>query len=107
MNKTVPTGRLCDTAAEKNAKLRRGAKLRAIDRGTVYDISGKLRKLLHEIEGGKHGDVTDVVLAIRKVKDGRTGIATAFIGTSQPEVLHFMASRLQAEIVETATEIFE
>jgi hypothetical protein len=61
---TIPTGRLCDTEAEKKAKLRRTSKLRAIDRGNVYDITGKLRRLIHQIENGKHGKVTDVIAAI-------------------------------------------
>ncbi len=97
MNKTVPTGRLCDTPAEKSAKLRRGAKLRPIDKGNVYDISGRLRKLVHEIESGKHGEVTDCVIAIRKVENGRTALRTAYYGKSQPEVLHYMACMLERE----------
>lgn len=97
MNKTVPTGRLCDTPAEKSAKLRRGAKLRPIDKGNVYDISGKLRRLVHQIESGKHGEVTDVVLAIRKIQDNKTEVSTAFYGKSQPEILHYMACLLERE----------
>jgi hypothetical protein len=46
---TVPTGRLCDTEAEKKARLRRGSKL------------------------------------------------TMVLGTSQPEILHYMACRLEKE----------
>jgi hypothetical protein len=72
--KTVPTARLCDTEAEKNAKLRRGAKLRQIDKGNCYDITRRMRKLIHEIESGKHGEVTDVVIAVRKIQDGRTAV---------------------------------
>lgn len=97
MNTSVPTGRLCDTAAEKNARLRRGSKLRPIDKGNVYDITGKLRRLVHEIESGKHGKVTDVITAIRHVKDGKLGIKTIYYGTSQPEVLHYMACRLEKD----------
>lgn len=96
MNTTVPTGRLCDTAAEKNARLRRGSKLRVIDRGNVYDVSGKLRKLVHEIESGKLGHVTDVIAAVRSV-DKKTEIRTIYLGKSQPEVLHYMACRLEKE----------
>lgn len=99
MNRTVPTGRLCDTTAEKNAKLRRGSKLRVIDKGNNYDVTGKLRRLVHQIESGKHGDVTDVALALRSIEDGRAGVRTIWLGTSQPEVLHFMACRLQKDIL--------
>lgn len=97
MKTTVPTGRLCDTEAEKNARLRRESKLRVINRGTLYDIPGKLRKLVHEIENGKHGEVTDIVLALRTVREKRTAIETMFTGTSQPEVLHYMACHLEKE----------
>ena len=97
MNTSVPTGRLCDTAAEKNARLRRGLKLRPIDKGNIYDITGKLRRLVHEIESGKHGDVTDVIAAIRSVKESKCGIQTIFYGKSQPEVLHYMACRLEKD----------
>lgn len=94
---TVPTGRLWDTAAEKNARSLRSSKIRPINKGTLYDISGRLRKLVHEIESGKHGEVTDLVASIRCVKDGKTSIRTMFTGTSQPEILHYMASRLEKE----------
>ena len=97
MNTSVPTGRLCDTAAEKNARLRRGSKLRPIDKGNVYDVTGKLRRLVHEIESGKHGEVTDVIAAIRRVDHGKVGIHTIYLGTSQPEVLHYMACRLEKD----------
>ena len=94
---TVPTARLCDTDAEKKARLRRGSKLRPINKGNVYDVSGKLRKLVHEIESGKLGEVTDVIAAIRCTKEKKTAIQTIFLGTSQPEVLHYMACRLEKD----------
>ncbi|MGA9668396.1 MAG: hypothetical protein WBQ94_04265 [Terracidiphilus sp.] len=97
--KTVPTARLCDTEAEKNARLRRGSKLRAIDKGTCYDIPGKLRRVVHEIESGKHGEVTDVILAIRCVrKNSRVALTSIFTGKSQPEILHYMATYLVKEM---------
>jgi hypothetical protein len=94
---TVPTGRLCDTEAEKKARLRRGSKLRPINKGNVYDVTGKLRRLVHEIESGKLGEVTDVVAAIRCIRDKKTSVQTIFTGTSQPEILHYMACRLERE----------
>jgi hypothetical protein len=94
---TIPTGRLCDTDAGKKAKLRRASKLRAINTGNVYDITGKLRRLIHEIEKGELGKVTDVIAAIRHIEGKKTEIHTIFYGTSQPEVLHFMACRLEKD----------
>ena len=99
MKTTVPTARLCDTEAEKNARLRRGCKLKPINKGTNYDITGKLRRLIHQIESGQHGKVTDVVLAIRKVKGSQTKIGSMWLGTSQPEVLHYMACQLEKEVL--------
>jgi hypothetical protein len=93
----VPTARLCDTEAEKKARLRRGSKLRPINKGSVYDVTGKLRKMVHEIESGKLGEVTDVIAAIRCVKDKKVNIQTIFLGTSQPEILHYMSCRLEKE----------
>jgi hypothetical protein len=97
MNTSVPTGRLCDTEAEKKARLRRGSKLRVIDTGNIYDITGKLRRLIHRIERGELGKVTDVIAATRSVKNNKVGINTIFYGTSQPEVLHYMACRLEKD----------
>lgn len=99
MTGSVPTGRLCDTAAEKKAKLRRGSKLHPIDRGTIYDVTGKMRKWIREMESGDNGDVTDVVMAYRFVKDGRVGVRTKWLGRSQQEVLHWMAVVLQKDMV--------
>jgi hypothetical protein len=94
---TIPTGRLSDTEAEKKAKLRRGSKLRVIDTGSVYDITGKLRTLIRQIENEKFGKATDVIAAIRFIKGKKIGIETIYYGTSQSEVLHFMACRLEKE----------
>jgi hypothetical protein len=88
---------LCDTEAEKKARLRRGSKLRPINKGSVYDVTGKLRKMVHEIENGKFGEVTDVIAAVRCIKDKKTSVQTMFLGTSQPEILHYMACRLEKE----------
>jgi len=73
--------------------------LRVIDKGSNYDITGKLRRLIHQIESGQHGKVTDVVLAIRKVKGSQIKIGSMWLGTSQPEVLHYMACRLEKEML--------
>jgi hypothetical protein len=96
----VPTGRLCDTAAEKNAKVRRGSKIRAIDQGTLYDVPGKLRRLVREIEKGDLGRVTDVVNAVRIVKDGKVSIRTMYTGTSDMPTLKFMVDRLGKELID-------
>jgi hypothetical protein len=93
MNRTVPN------AKNWPEKKKRGG-LRAIDKGTSnYDVTGRLRRLVHQIESGKHGEVTDVVLAIRSINDGRTGVKPMYLGTSQLEVLHFMACVIAKDIL--------
>lgn len=99
MNRTVPTTNLSETTAEKDKRRRRGSKLRPIDKDTDYDISGSLRRLIHQIEAGEHGEVTDLILAIRSRETGRIRgkVKTIAVRTSQPEVLHFMAAKLERE----------
>jgi hypothetical protein len=100
MKSTVPTARLCDTKAERDAAVRRTSKLRPIDAGTSYDATGKLRRLIHKIEKGEYGHVTNMVCAIRTIENGRAGIRTVYTGKSTMDTLHFMASRLAKEMIE-------
>ena len=86
----VPTARLCDTEAERKKKLLRASKLRPIDRGTFYDITGRLRKLTRQIEGGELGKVTDVFVVTHYVKDGEFRINTRCFGTGGSERYSYM-----------------
>lgn len=45
------------------------AKLRAIDQGTRYDITGQLRRLVRDLESGRHGQVKHVVVGIKSYVD--------------------------------------
>jgi len=57
-------------------------KLRAIDNGTRYDVSGKLKQLARQVERGEHGDVRDAVVVIReKTRTGGERIGAWHFGT--------------------------
>jgi len=71
MNKTVPSptnwpdqGTGARLAVKKSG-------IRAIDKGTSYDVSGKLRKLAREIEKGDHDEVRGALVGIISQKDGK------------------------------------
>lgn len=71
--------------------------IRAIDRGTSYDVSGRVRRLMRSVEAGNFGRVTDAVVILRGIKDGKVNAQPFFYGVSETEVLHFMASRAAKE----------
>lgn len=54
------------------AKLKAKHGIRAIDQGTPYDLTGKLRWLARDIESGKQGDITDIVVITRE-RNGQIG----------------------------------
>jgi hypothetical protein len=90
MNKTIPTARLCDTEAERKKKMLRASRLRPIDRGTYYDIPGRMRMLLRQIERGEWGKVTDVSVVLRYIKDDGVRINSRHTGTGTTETYSYM-----------------
>lgn len=66
--------------------------IRAIDRGTVYDLTGKLRWLTRDIESGKHGHITDVVI-ISRAANGSIG--SFYFGNEPRERAHYMVSTVK------------
>lgn len=70
------------------------AKIRAIDQGTVYDKTGRMRKLVRDIESGKHGAVTDIVCCIAHRDHNGRGIGvTAFhFGPGGAPTAHWILS---------------
>lgn len=65
--------------------------MRAIDRGTVYDIAGKLKNLARSIESGEIVCATDAIVVIRCGRDGRDYRTFGF-GQGDPAEQHLMAS---------------
>jgi len=55
MNKTVPS-----PTNWPEQKRRKPGGIRAIDKGTSYDVAGKLRHILRALEKGDHGEVRGV-----------------------------------------------
>lgn len=95
MNRTVPGP---TNWPDQKPRPRRGG-LRAIDKGTLYDVSGKLRLVVHQIESGEYGEVTDVVLALRYVRQGQAGIRTIYTGKNDMGTLNLMADYLKRDMV--------
>jgi hypothetical protein len=73
------------------AKVKRSG-IRAVDQGTVYDVTGKMRWLTREIESGKQGHITDVLIVTR-ASNGQIG-SFAF-GTSHRERAHHMITTVK------------
>jgi hypothetical protein len=72
-------------------------KIRAVNRNTPYDVTGRVRRLVRAIENGNFGEVTDAIMIIRGVKGGVANIQAHYYGVSQTEVLHYMAARAMDE----------
>lgn len=91
MNKTIPTARLCDTEAEKNAILRKKSKLRVIDQGTRYDPTGRMIKWARELRNGASGRCTDVLIVARCLAEDGIAYEHFMNGTGEREVTAAMA----------------
>jgi hypothetical protein len=87
VNKTVPSP---TNWPEKKPAAKPGG-LRAIDQGTGYDVSGRLRRRVREIESGKYGRITDSVLLLRSIKDGEVIFTEFCNGLGTQETYFYMA----------------
>lgn len=72
--------------------------LRAIDRGTVYDIAGKLKNLARSIESGEIVCATDAIVVVRCGHDGKDYRTFGF-GQGDPAEQHLMASVFAARML--------
>jgi len=68
------------------------ASIRAIDQGTLYDVTGKLRQLTREIERGERGKVRNVVIILEQIKPDSTRIAVCHYGESSRATAHWMTA---------------
>lgn len=71
----------------------KSSRLRVIDKGTHYDVPGRMKRLARLIEAGEFGEATDVVCVVRSKKDGDIQIRPYFYGKSGTGELHYMLSR--------------
>lgn len=74
--------------------------IRPINRGSVYDVAGKLRSLARAIDKGELGHVTDVICSVRAIKGPDVVSYHHNYGVSDVATWYFMASRLQKRIME-------
>lgn len=70
----------------------RKSRIRAIDQGTLYDVTGKMKHLTRQIEQGKEGRVTDTVIIIRR---DNGSIGSFHFGTGNPTVSHHLVSTVK------------
>lgn len=76
----------------------RRAKLRAIDQGTRYDVAGKLRGIVRQIESGEM-EARDVILLTRECENNRIPTVTMHhFGNGTIENIHWMLSTAQRRI---------
>jgi hypothetical protein len=97
MNKTVPNAKNWPDEGRDRLLARKRSGIRAINKGTSYDVPGKLRKLAREIEKGMHGEVRGAALAFLYAKDGKLKASCIFTGTCSTAELHMLACYLEQE----------
>jgi len=66
--------------------------IRAIDQGTLYDVTGKLRRLTREIERGEHGQVRNILVILDEVRPNGSSIDVRHYGESSIATAHWMAA---------------
>jgi hypothetical protein len=84
--------------------VRRKAKVRCIDQGTVYDVVGKLRKLTREIERGDYGPVRDLTIGFTtentssgKFQRSKT-VEMRHFGVGGAQMAHWIASTMKSRV---------
>jgi hypothetical protein len=66
--------------------------IRAIDKGTIYDVTGKLRSITRTIERGEEGHITDAIVIIRR---DNGSIGSFHLGSGNRERTHHMVCTVQ------------
>lgn len=80
-------------------KAKKKSPIRAIDKGTRYDITGLMRRTERQIERGEFGDVSDAVILLRqRGADGSVGVKMYHFGTGTTDQVHFMLATGQNRI---------
>ena len=69
--------------------------IRAIDEGTIYDVTGKMRAMVREMERGEEGTITDAVIIIRR---NNGSIGTRHFGPGGREIAHWMVSTAKGRL---------
>lgn len=69
--------------------------IRAIDRGTRYDVSGKLRAMARAIEAGKYGDVKHAVLGVTYAQNNDIYTVTQAWGSDDMPAIGYTVDRMK------------
>ena len=82
---------------------RKPSKLRAIDQGTRYDITGNLRRLTRAIERGDYGKVSHVMVGVKafdlKGPDQRPGYTTLGFGANSTQDMAYTVDMMKKRVV--------
>ena len=93
----VPNANPSDTRQKLKPKISR---LRVIDEGTTYDVSGRLRRLTREIESGELGEIRHCIVLLNcKRKDGSKYVKTQYYGRGEVEAFAYMIAVGQKDVL--------
>lgn len=93
MNPMLPNSNPDETRTKKKLKASK-SKLRVINQGTVYDATGRMRTWIREIESGKYGRCTDIVMIARCHEPGgeEAHVRMWHNGTGKREIANFLCT---------------
>jgi len=97
MNKTVPSPKNWPDSKNGARLVMKKSGIRAIDKGTSYDVPGKLRRLAHEIKKGFHGEVRGAIVGILTQADGGMRANYISCGLCSISELNMLANYLVEE----------
>jgi hypothetical protein len=95
-NILAPAATIQQTQLKERLKAKRSS-IRAIDKGTLYDIPGRLRHYARAIESGEMGDVRNAVLIISAFPDSTSSrqIRSFALGSDDRTEMHWMVSTVK------------
>ncbi len=90
-NILAPATTIQQTQLKERLKAKRSS-IRAIDKGTLYDVPGKLRKMARAIERGEHGDVRNGIVILAKTNNQCDSF---MLGKGDRVYAHWMTSTIK------------
>jgi hypothetical protein len=95
----VPNANPGDTRKKAKPKKNGIHAARAIDEGTAYCVSGRLRRLIREIESGKLGEVRHCIVLLNCKTDDRRFVKTQYYGRGEVEAFAYMLAIGQKDVL--------
>jgi hypothetical protein len=96
----VPNSNPSDT--RQKVKPKRGGihTVRAINEGTSYGVSGRLRRLIREIESGNLGEVRHCIVLLNCKSDGKRFVKTQYYGPGEVDSFAYMIAIAQKDVLQ-------